>query len=162
MLAIGIFLLTVAFVFSFVPVVLAPFTDDPADAAVSDRIADDFVDALAAGSTTPSRLNETCTVAFFTRSDSTDCPTDLAAELSDQAGVANRYRMNVSLEEPRRDAPGLEPLCTNGSVVESCGTGGERLSVGEERPRVGETVVVSRRTVVVEDRTAVLVVRVWT
>lgn len=76
-LGVTVFLLTVAFVFSFTPGMLEPFTaSTQQETAASDRLADQLAqEMLVADPGEPYRLDRECTVIFFeSRTDSSEDP----------------------------------------------------------------------------------------
>ncbi|UWG46979.1 putative pilin/flagellin [Halanaeroarchaeum sp. HSR-CO] len=150
-LAIGVFIVAVAFVFGFVPGMVDPFTQDQAEGQVADRVADAVVDDLTDGVDEPGELNETKTVAFF------DGPADLA----DRAGVDSRYGITVSLGRPVDGEDDLQVLCGESGDVHSCSAGGEALQIGDSVPASSTTIGTARRTVLVDDQIAIVHVQVW-
>ncbi|MGM0398031.1 MAG: DUF7287 family protein [Halobacteriota archaeon] len=150
-LAIGVFVVAVAFVFGFVPGMVDPFTQDQAEGQVADRVADAVVDDLTDGVDVPSELNETKTVAFF----------DGTADLADRAGVDSRYGITVTLGRPVDGDGDLQVLCGESGDVQPCADGGDALQIGDSVPASSTTVGTARRTVLVDDRIAIVHVQVW-
>lgn len=150
-LAIGVFVVAVAFVFGFVPGMVEPFAQDRAEGQVADRVADAVVEDLADEAAEPGELNETETAAFF----------DGSVDIADRAGVDSRYGISVTLGRPVAGDSGLDVLCGESGDVHSCEAGGEALEAGESAPATSTTIGTARRTVVVDDRVAIVHVRVW-
>ncbi|MFC6974727.1 hypothetical protein ACFQL1_08570 [Halomicroarcula sp. GCM10025709] len=154
--AVGLFLLTVAFVVAFVPQVTAPYQEQ-AHPAVAQRVAGGVADNLLAGDA-PSVLDEDCTVAFFAQSGAAGCPFDTTAPLTEQVGVGPRHRLNLSLQRNVSGDATLEVLCGNGGAVGPCGT--DPLRVGPAPP-ADRSLTTTRRAVAVGGTDAVLEVTVW-
>lgn len=154
-LAIGVFVIAVAFVFGFVPGMLDPFTQEQAEDLVADRVADAVVDDLTDAVERPSSLNETKTVAYFEETD----------DLVEWAGVDSTYGINVTLGRPVEGESGVQVLCgAESGDVQACADGedsGDALQIGDAVPSSSTTVATSRRTVMVDDRIAIVHVRVW-
>lgn len=150
-LAIGIFVVAVAFVFGFVPGMLDPFTQDQAEGQVADRVADAVVDELAHGVGAPAELNETKTVTYF----------DGGTALAERVGVASTYGINVTVGRPVEGASGLTVLCGEDGAVQPCAANGEALQMGQPVPASSTTEATARRTVIVDDQIAIVSVRVW-
>jgi hypothetical protein len=88
-LGVGIFLVTVAFVFAFVPTVLVPFEAGPneADAAEAQHLAADLTDNLTVGGYA-TRLNQSRTRTFFKyHNDSDDIRGNYSLPVASQANV---------------------------------------------------------------------------
>lgn len=155
--AIGLFLLTIAFVVAFVPHLTAPYghQDQP---AVAERAASELSANLLAGEA-PSVLEEACTVAFLTSTGGSACPFDTADPLTTRLGVGDRYRVNVTLERNVTGDAATEVLCANGGSIGACGSG--RLAAGPDVPADRRSLARSRRAVSVDGIDAVLEVTVW-
>jgi len=161
-IAIGIFLLAVAFVFVFMTNMMGPFTQDASQGMVADRVVDAVVSDLTVAADSPTELDETCTVAYFTRVAAGDCPFDVSASLTDQAGVSPLVDVNVTIGHPVAGGPGLDVLCTDGVSIEPCSGDGQRLQVGPPVPEsASTTIATARRSVVIDGRIAVVDVQVW-
>lgn len=154
--AMGIFLLTVAFVVAFVAGMTVPYEDQETP-VVAERVASDLADGRLAES--PAVLDERCTLAFFGHADATGCPFDASDSLNDQLGVARWHSVNVTLRRNVTGGPEPEILCGNGGSVGPCGS--DRLAVGPAVPSDGKSVGTARRTVYVDGERAILEVRVW-
>lgn len=158
LVGVGVFLLTVGFVFAFVPGMVTPFAGGQEHPVVADRAGGALAeDLLADGS--PSVLNTSCTLAFFGAASDAGCPFDAAVPLTERVGIDARYRLNVSLK--RADSGGIDVLCTDGTGVQPCASGGDRLAAGPAIPQDSNSVTVATRGVYVDGTTAVLEVSVW-
>lgn len=158
---VGIFLLTIAFVFSFVPGALAPFGDSADHSMVADRIGDDLVYENLGGTAGPSVLDDQCTLAFFGYASSAECPFDGAGAPEDWLAVPPRTHLNVTVEKNVDATPGREVLCWNAGRPTECTTGGDRLAYGDTTPTTSASVATASRVVSLGGTDAVLVVRVW-
>lgn len=150
-LAIGVFVVAVAFVFGFVPGMLDPFTQDQAEGQVADRVADAVVDDLADDVASPAELNETRTTAYF----------DGGSDLAERVGVAPTYGINVTVGRPTDGESGSTVLCGAGGAIQPCAAGGDALQMGEPMPASSTTEATARRAVIVDDQVAIVTVRVW-
>lgn len=135
----GIFLLTVAFVVSFVPMAFEPFTGTETRPIVADRAANQLAGDLLGDPGDPYVLDEACTDAFFAGDPPTDCrygDGDPATAL----GLASGTHVNVTLER-------------DGTVV---------LATGETLADTGSTnAITAQRVVSYDGRRHRLFVRVW-
>lgn len=147
---ISVFLLVVAFVFTFVPTTFTPFSgDDSRQMVLSDRTADHLADdLLVADPHEPAVWNGTCTTGFFDADGAvpSGCRYDQdAADLGDALDVAGTSaRLNVSVERDGRVAS----------------VDGVRLAAGGS-PSAGATVSVARRLTLLDERRYSVYVRVW-
>ncbi|WP_435063959.1 DUF7287 family protein [Halobaculum sp. EA56] len=153
---VSVFLLVVAFVFSFAPSLTTPFTGDATDAVVvADRGADRVAaDLLVDDPARPAVLNATCTAAFFDTAGpdlSGDCRYDTdASDLKGSLGVVSPARTaNVT-------------VVGDAGIAELPDGGGNdvTLAAGPDPPR-GAEVSVARRAVLLDGADATVVVRVW-
>jgi hypothetical protein len=138
---VGIFLLTVGFVVSFVPGMLGPFSDEPTGPLVADRIADDLVERSLATGVGTSTLDPDRTRAFFDRT-----------AVPDRLALPDGSHLNVTLE-----------ASVSGSaarvVVES--PSGTPLAMGEPVPGAGASIATTSRLAAFEGEAVVVVVRLW-
>jgi len=149
-IAIGLFLVVVAFVVAFVPTIFAPF-QSIGGPQTADRIATALATDRLGEPSTPYVLNETCTNAFFEQLESgTDAPTtcrfDTTADnTSAMFALSGPGGVNVSVSH------------LDGSIATR--PGGDLLA----GPAVPETtsVTAARRTVLLDGETYRLLVRVW-
>jgi hypothetical protein len=172
------FLLVFAFVLTFIPGMIQPFSASDQEATViADRVADHLSQGLLGDPARPYILNSTCTVAFLDDSTGTGCRYS-GDNISDRVGLSRydtnkpyRSRINVSLEGNLSDTDGSNVLCwddTNETLVErddsSCDEGDPTdvvLQDGATLPENRDSIIVARRTVSVGGQNASLLVRVW-
>lgn len=136
----SLFLITVAFVFAFVPGMFQPFDGGQDGVLVADRVADTLASDLLARPDGAYVLNATCTDEFF----------DADGERGDcrYAADASDLRAALGLDTTRR----VNVTLARGGVV--------RYSAGGD-PSDAENVVDSRRLVSLGGETHRLRVRVW-
>jgi hypothetical protein len=170
-------LLVFAFVLTFVPGIIAPFTaSGQAETVVADRVADSLVEGLLAVPGTPYILDTDCTTAFFDLvnddADATndDVPTGGCAfepiELRLRIGISqysdsSTYRQQVNVTISTLD--GENVLCWDGSTLVEKGDVGcvTPYEIGPDPPTESGSVVAARRIVSIAGRNATLSVRVW-
>lgn len=163
-IGVSVFLLAVAFVFSFVPGMVQPFTNSGQEEMVaSNRMADRLaMDALAGDE--PYVLDRACTVAFF--DDGASPPADCSftgQTVDDALSLGSRTNLRATLVADADGDGTDETLCvpTAGPVAESddvsCST---TFDVGESVPDSGSVVTATRR-VSIDGIHAELVVKVW-
>ena len=169
-ISIGLFLIALTVVISFLPGLIDPFAGTPSEnPLVADRIANQLVNYQLAGDA-PGTLNTTCTLYFFNTTESSNpCASfESDEELDEKLGINENIRVNVTVEQ---SAPGgvSEPLCGDRAEYrvldgEDCDPGDDNqylLTVGETPPH-GGTVAVARRGAYLDGRQSVtLYVRVW-
>jgi hypothetical protein len=137
---VGIFLLTIGFVVSFVPGMLTPFGDDTASPLVTDRVADELAtDLLSTGPGTDT-LDPDRTQAFFA-----------AGTVPDRLAVPDGTNLNVTVMENVPDSP----------VREIATSGGTRLALGPTVPDMGASVSTATRTAALSGTAHVVEVRTW-
>ncbi|WP_438267245.1 DUF7287 family protein [Halomarina salina] len=170
-IGVSVFLLAVAFVFSFVPGMVQPFSNSgQEEMAASNRLASQLAtDALTEGE--PYVFDPVCTTEFFrhTPTGSPDCDFDQSVDLSSGG------RMYERLDSDRRlsihaaligdaDGDGTEnSLCLSdsGSIIETDdGTCTVEYDTGDSVPSSGSVVTASRR-VSIDGIFAELVVKIW-
>lgn len=154
----GVFLVAAAFVLAFVPGMLAPFGG--ADRTqVADRAATALASDALGDPASPSVLNESCTAAFFERTNgnrsASDVPDDCrfdadATAVADAVGVGADATLNVTVE--RADGTVYELATEDGSTV--------ALAAGPGAPD-GRSVAVAGRTVFLDGASRRLIVRAW-
>ena len=170
------FLLVFAFVLTFIPGMIQPFSASDQEATVvADRVADQLSQGLLGDPGTPYVLNGTCTADFF--DDAAECSFS-GNNVSERVGLSRygegkpyRSQINVSVEGNLSDSDGSAVLCrddTNETIVErdngSCDEGDPAdvvLQDGATLPENRSSVVVARRAVSIDSRDATLLVRVW-
>ena len=179
-IAMGIFLLAIAFVFSFVPTFVAPFADgDQELSAASDRLASHLAEGALADVDDPGVVRETCATPFF---DNSTAPAECGYSGDDtrtHLGVSDRFDVEVEIV---RVVDGEEELlCVDEDGTISHEAAGDcdsedlryNVSTSESGSEYG-SVTVSRRTVTVagddcgfadthagEACDAIMYVRVW-
>ena len=164
-IAMGVFLLAVAFVFTFIPSLTSPFIDgNQEQSAIADRVASNLVEGSLADPNDPYVLNTTCTTGFFeeTNGPETDhCGyTDETTDFRERIGVSDRPSVNVSLVRINATSRETTTLCeqSDGDVgTESCAV---VYQIGGD-PADAESVTVARRVVSIGGEDATLFVRVW-
>lgn len=166
----SIFLVTVAFVVSFVPGMIQPFSVDSGEEVVAaDRVANQLSRRLLTAGSQSFVLDFSCTEQFFDMSDASeeDSPSECLFEgrtLRERIGVAADANVNIQLAGDVDGDGQQNVLCTdgNGNVEEaddiSCDT---RLAAGGTPPDETGTVTVARRVVSIATREVSLVVRMW-
>lgn len=158
---IAIFLITVTFVVLFLPQLTLPYQDQE-QAVVVERVASDLGNHLLAAQHPPSTLNETCTIAFFPPQDDTpNCPFDTSETVTQQVGIGSAYSLNVTLRDAPSDAPQSDILCSTGSSIDDCESGGDRLAIGAAVPENDRSVSMARQRVTVSGDGVVIEVGVW-
>jgi hypothetical protein len=163
----SVFLLTVAFVVSFIPGMFQPFdADGGSEIVTADRVANQLSRRLLIAGVQPFVLDSPCTTEFFDLGDSppSDCQYD-GTTLHDRIGVANDASVNVQLRGEDEDDDGdPDLLCDDGSgtideeSAQSCAT---TFEAGSSPPEDTGSVVVARRVVSIQNRDATLLVRMW-
>lgn len=153
------FLLTVGFVFSVLPGVLAPFDGARPGPALADRVADDLTQRALGEADDPTALDEACVRAFFGSGAATGCPFRAGESLSERVGIDAGNELNVTVE--RTGGGGVLCLTADGEARPCAGGGGGTRLVAGEDPPVGKDVVSSTRLVRVGGTDAVVVVRLW-
>lgn len=148
MVGMAVFLLTVGFLFAFLPGMFEPFSNNSGQGMIgADRSAALLAeDALVEDPAEPGLLNETCTVDFF--EDGADAPgcrfEQDGTELAAAVGIDPPSSVNATIE-------------ADGSVITHAGV---RLAAGPAVPaRVDVTV--SQRIVHLDGTDRRLIVRVW-
>jgi len=150
----GVFLLSLTFVFTFVPGMLAPFdagaqTETPA----ANRVADDLTQRRLGSAGEPYVLDVTCTRELFTAGAPSECAYS-GSSLADRVGVLERTPVNVSIYGNPTDTKRDKMLCwdaTTDGVVRrgsaACGDdGGDVVLSGGSDPAGsgGKTVSATR------------------
>lgn len=140
----SLFLVTVAFVISFTPTLVSPFTADDATLALSaDRAATQLASDELGDPDTPYVLNDEAVAAFF--SNATDAtPTDNQSYMRGRLGLNPAIRLNVTLLDGSGSCPGSLSVCRAGPT-----------------PPDTESVVAAWRVVWVANERADLRVKVW-
>ena len=179
-IAMGIFLLAVTFVFTFIPSLTAPFVEGNQDKSVTaDRVASHLAEGALGDPAEPFVVDDSCAEVFFDGSTvDSDIPSTCGFsgdDLGERVGVdTDRLQVNVTVEQIDPDESGdarFRMVCidSNGDVNHT-----ERASSCPNKFAVGETadaddsVVVARRIVTIpgctfdtESCDATLRVEVW-
>ena len=180
-IAMGIFLVAVTFVFTFIPSLTAPFVEGNQDrSATADRVASHLAEGALGDPADPFVVDETCATVFFNAStDDGDVPSGCGYggdDVDGRIGVdGDRLRVNVTVEQVDPDAGGddrFRTVCHNSSVGVihegnasfDCDT---RYVAGDESGNRSSVVVAQRVVTIpgcsfgVESCDATLKVRVW-
>ena len=153
--AIFVFLLTIGFIFTFVPQITAPYEDQEGP-VVADRIADDLAESVLSEPSVSGGLDESCTVALFHDDSTAECARDIES-IEDRLVVDERYRVNV-----RATTPGGEPICVNQSSIVDCdGLEASQVETGAAVPDSGVSVFSTKRMLHHETDEIVIEVRAW-
>lgn len=146
----GIFLLTVAFVLTFIPTIFQPFAvGSGGDEIVGDRVAATLAeDALVENVSQPNVLNASCTVKLFNDDDDPEAGCAYSEDdLGEVIGPTER-NLNVTIRQDGEIA----------TITADVGT--TDLKEGPE-PRSGADVTVSRRVVWIDGEVYQLWVKIW-
>ena len=172
-IAMGVFLLAVTFVFTFIPSLTAPFIDgNQEQSAVADRVASNLVEGSLADPNEPYVLDVTCTNGFFdgTNESATDhCGyANDTTDYRERIGVSDRPKVNVSLVRVNATTRETEPMCYDaglgdvGTVEDAdCDDADDVVYQVGGDPANAESVTVARRVVSIDEKDATLFVRVW-
>lgn len=155
----SVFLITVTFVFSFVPGMLGPFQSGPQEATVvADRVASQLVGTTLTDGGSQYILDTGCTLAFFNDSlDDTGCGFDTDTAIADRMGTDQN--LNVTVQHDFDDDLESELACWDGDVLTDCSDGWE-LAAGPS-PDGGDSVIVARRIAAFDSLDVEVFVRVW-
>ena len=182
-IAMGIFLLTVTFVFTFIPSLTAPFVDGDQDkSATADRVASHLAEGALGDPAEPFVVDDSCAEVFFNEStDDDNIPSTCGYSgdnLSERVGVdTDRLQVNVTIEQVDATASGddrFRTVCVDkdgnvshaGNASVNCDD--DKEFVVGETPGDDDSVVVARRIVTIPGCTfdvdacdVTLKVRVW-
>jgi hypothetical protein len=160
-IAMGVFLLAVAFVFTFIPSLTAPFVDgNQEQSAIADRVATNLVEGQLADPDEPYVLNVTCTTAFFENSSQDGCGYRSDPGIRQRIGVSDRPKVNVTLVTIDADTRDRTLLCDDGADGIQVGGCSDPYQVGGDHSNA-ESITVARRVVTIDGTDATLFVRVW-
>jgi hypothetical protein len=137
-----LFLLTMAFVFTFVPVMFQPFATSQSDPLVADRVANRLATDVLGSPNDPYVINETCTTDFFNDAGSPGCSYLFVATSTHPhlaLGVQQSTNVNVTLVAP------------SGTVEKQ---------IGNPRSNA-QDVIIAQRRVLYKGESYQLFVRVW-
>ena len=150
-IAMGVFLLAVAFVFTFIPSLTAPFLDGGQDhSAVSDRTASHLAEGGLGDPNQPYVVNESCATDFF--ADDPYCGFD-GETLNERLGLSDRHQVNVTMYRVENGASHRVCLSEDGDVThEAAGNCDDdhRYAVGSDVSD-GASTTVTRRVVSFEE-----------
>lgn len=143
----GVFLLTVGFVLTFIPTIFQPFAvGSGSNEIVGDRISATLAeDALVEDVDTPNVLNASCTEKLF-NADGTDSVEGCRYSDDSLPGAIGSYDVNLNVT-----------IRQGGSIASLNGT---TLATGED-PRTNADVTLSRRVVQIDGEIYQLWVKVW-
>jgi hypothetical protein len=160
-IAMGIFLLAVAFVFTFIPSLTSPFVDSNQErSVVADRTASHLAEGALGDPNRPLIVEEPCATAFFGNN---NVPTECGG-FGDHASDQPRKRLGLSddvgyyirlvhIDASASGADRYRTACKNDTTViheeDSSRTCDVRYEIGTE-PRTSSSVTVARRIVTVE------------
>ena len=160
-IAMGIFLVAVTFVFTFIPSMTTPFVEGNQDRSVTaDRVAGHLTEDALGSPDDPFVVNDSCAEVFFNAStNDTDIPAPCGYsgdDVYERVGVdGDRLGVNVTVEQVDTTASGNDRLRTvcvdgNGDVAheDSAGTCDVNFTVGDE-PGERSSLVVARRIVTI-------------
>lgn len=156
---IAILLVTLSFIVVFVPQLTLPF-EDTEQPVVAERGTSELT-YLITEEDGASKLNESCTVAFFTQDGGAGCQFATDDAVTEQLGIDGSYTVNVTLRTAPSDTLNSTVLCGDNASVDGCDGDGEQLAEGPAVPDGEVTVSTVRRTVFTEERNAVLELVVW-
>ncbi|ACV10916.1 conserved hypothetical protein [Halorhabdus utahensis DSM 12940] len=162
---VSIFLLVLAFAFTFIPGILQPFAEGTAAETVgANRAADTLAEGTLGDPATPYVLNTTCTVGFFDTGVPSGCRYT-GSTATERLSIGSFQDVNVTL---RGSTSGTDYslLCWNGTALTeadspNCGTGDKRLATGDPIPSVSIPTITARRVVAIDGTTAVIRVVIW-
>ena len=162
-IAMGIFLLTVTFVFTFIPSLTAPFVEGDQDKSVTaDRVASHLAEGALGDPAEPFVVDDSCAEVFFDGSTvDSDIPSTCGFsgdDLGERVGVdTDRLQVNVTVEQIDPDESGdarFRMVCVDKDDDVSHADNGtapdcdEKFAVGETAD-ADDSVVVARRIVTI-------------
>jgi hypothetical protein len=112
----SIFLISLAFVFVFVPGMLEPFSaSTQTETPAVNRVADDLTQRTLGNASRPYVLDSACTRAFFTGGAPAACRYG-PGTTAERVGVKPRIPVNVTIRGDLNDDGTTETLCWNGDA----------------------------------------------
>ena len=119
-IAMGIFLVAVTFVFTFIPSLTAPFVEGNQDrSAAADRVASHLAEGALGDPADPFVVNDSCATDFFADTSNSDCGYS-GSDFYERVGVnGDRLRVNVTVEQVDPDESGddrFRTVCHSSSV----------------------------------------------
>ena len=165
-IAMGIFLLAIAFIFSFIPSLTAPFITGGQDGSVTgDRIASHLAEGGLGDSNEPYVVDPACAHVFFNAStqDASDVPSECGFNgtgVHERVGVSDRHDVEVQLFRVNASASGeerYEYVCEteDGTITNvtdpegDCEGQGGIVYATEESTNVDRSTTVTRRVVTI-------------
>lgn len=164
----AVFLLTLIFVFSFVPGILQPFTDtQQAEPVVANRVADRLAEGALGSPSQPYALNRTCTVEFFDDNAPSGCNYQ-GTDLNDRVGLTDRTAVNVTMFANVTGDRTQERICWDDSDEAlrevgggNCGASADvDLTIGSTKPETSSSVT-AQRVVYLNGTAVTLEVTTW-
>lgn len=164
-LAMGLFLLAVAFTFMFIPSLTTPFVAGQQDSSVAaDRIASHLSEGGLGDPNEPFVIDQECASHFFNDSDMAQVPAHCGyngTDYEERVGTGDHLDVYVEVLHVELDADGdaeYRIVCVDGSTVTHNGTStnceskppGDIYRIGAE-PDVDSSVSVARRIVTLPD-----------
>jgi hypothetical protein len=143
-----IFLLSLIFVFSFVPGILQPFIGtQQAEPVVANRAADRLVEGGLGSPDRPYALNQTCTVEFFNDNAPSGCNYQ-GTDLNDRVGLTDRTNLNITMSANVTGGPAQEQVCwdRDAGVLKEIGLTDcdVDMAVGSGRPETSSSITAQR------------------
>jgi len=119
-IAMGVFLVAVIFVFTFIPSMTTPYVEGNQDRSVTaNRVADHLSEGALGDPADPFVLNDSCATDFFADTPNSSCGYS-GSDFYERVGVNDdRLGVNVTVEQVNTTASGddrFRTVCHNGSV----------------------------------------------
>jgi len=119
-IAMGVFLVAVIFVFTFIPSMTTPYVEGNQDRSVTaNRVADHLSEGALGDPADPFVLNDSCATDFFADTPNSNCGYS-GSDFYERVGVNDdRLGVNVTVEQVDTTASGddrFRTVCHNGSV----------------------------------------------
>jgi len=119
-IAMGVFLVAVIFVFTFIPSMTTPYVEGNQDRSVTaNRVADHLSEGALGDPADPFVLNDSCVTDFFADTPNSSCGYS-GSDFYERVGVNDdRLGVNVTVEQVNTTASGddrFRTVCHNGSV----------------------------------------------
>jgi hypothetical protein len=159
-IAMGIFLLAVAFVFTFIPSLTSPFVDSNQErSVVADRTASHLAEGALGDPNRPLIVEEPCATAFFSETDvPPECESFGNESTRERLGISGDVEFNISLVHVNASASGEDryrTACLNNATEtviheEDSRTCDVPYQVGQT-PAPSDSVTAARRVVTVEN-----------
>jgi len=161
----GLFIISLIFVLTFVPGILDPFTAGTQEETTAvDRVADELSQRLLGNATEPYKLDVDCTRTFFQSGTVGDCPFS-GTELTERLSIEDTKNVNVTITGNVSGTPSDGVLClsdTSTALSERpCGGTETGLATGPSPSGSGGKTVSARRVVVLSDHDVTIEVEMW-